>query len=98
LQEELNEVIITVLRRRKALSYFQVRVTVSYVEVVADTSIGISRHHLGTIPHFLAIRTPSTLPFRISLVVSLPVTRKNKRLIPLKRSHRLEITNDGVPF
>lgn len=31
LQEELNEVIITVLRKRKALSYFQVRKAIHFV-------------------------------------------------------------------
>jgi hypothetical protein len=56
LQGELNEVIITVLRRRKALSYFQVRRTVSLMaKLWADTPKGISRHHFGVIPHFPAV-------------------------------------------
>jgi hypothetical protein len=55
LQEELNEVIITVLRRRKALSYFQVRRTGkgSFSDVADSLSIGIPRHYLGA--HFPAV-------------------------------------------
>lgn len=100
LQEELNEVIITVLRKRKALSYFQVRKAIRFFFerwLMQLWPIGIPRHHFRVVPHFLAIRTSAAITFRISLVITVTFQRTNKSFSAPERPNGFEIAHDGVP-